>query len=74
MAYSVKNPQKRHLKQQKKGVKRMPRMSKRKQLEMSLFINEKGRIEYNRLCKACIHDCKQTHKAIIVACPKYKKR
>lgn len=49
----------------------MPRMSKKRRLEMSLFINSKGRIEFNKRCKACAHDCKQSHKAVIIACPKY---
>ena len=44
----------------------MPRMSKKKRLEMTMFINSKGRIEYNRLCKACSRDCKQSHRAIII--------
>jgi len=52
----------------------MPRMNQKRRLEMSLFINEKGRIQFNRLCKACIRDCKQSHKAIIVACPRYALR
>jgi len=49
-------------------------MSKTKRLEMSTFINSKGRIEFNRLCKACALDCKQSHKAIIIDCPKYTPR
>ena len=52
----------------------MPRMSKKRRLEMSMFINGKGRIEYNRLCKACAHDCKQSHKAIIIDCLKHTPR
>ena len=52
----------------------MPKMSKKKRLEMSMFINSKGRIEYNRLCKACAHDCKQSHKAIVIDCPKHTPR
>jgi len=52
----------------------MPRMSKKKRSEMSMFINNKGRIEYNRLCKACAYDCKQSHRAIIIDCPKYMPR
>ena len=52
----------------------MPRMSEKKRLEMSLFINTKGRIENNWLCKVCVHDCKQSHKAVIIACPKYTRR
>ena len=49
----------------------MPRMSKKKRLEMSFFINASGRIEYNRLCKACANGCKQSHKAVIISCPRY---
>jgi len=52
----------------------MSRMSKGKQLEMSMFINNKGRIEYNRLCKACSCGCKQSHRAIIIDCLKYMPR
>ena len=52
----------------------MPRMSKKKRSEMSMFINSKGRIEHNRLCKTCAQDCKQSHKAVIIDCPKYVQR
>ena len=52
----------------------MSRMSKRKWLEMSMFINSKGRVESNRLCKACAHDCKQSYRAIIIDCPKHMPR
>ena len=52
----------------------MPRMSQKKKLEMSFFINSKGRIEYNSLCRACVNDCKQSHKAIILSCPKFKSK
>ena len=52
----------------------MPRMSKKKRLEMNFFINAKGRIEYNRLCRACVNDCKQSHKAELVSCPQYKSK
>jgi len=46
-------------------------MGKKKRLEMSFFINSKGRIEYNRLCKACVKDCKQSHKAAVISCLRY---
>ena len=46
-------------------------MSNKKRIEMSMFINSKGRIECNRLCKACVYDCKQSYRAIIIDCPKY---
>ena len=44
-------------------------MSNKKRSEMSMFINSRGRIDYNRLCKACLHDCKQSYRAIIFDCP-----
>ncbi len=52
----------------------MPRMSKKKRLEMNFFINAKGRIEHNRLCRACVRTCKQSHKAELVSCPQYKSK
>ncbi len=52
----------------------MPRMSKKRRLEMSFFINSKGRIEHNRLCRACVNACKQSHRAIIVCCKFKSKR
>ena len=52
----------------------MPRMSQQRKLEMSFFINNKGRIEYNSLCRACVNACKQSHKAIILFCRKFKSK
>ena len=52
----------------------MPRISKKKQLEESFFINQKGRIEFNRLCRACVNACKQSHKAVILFCRNFKRR
>ena len=52
----------------------MPRMSKKKRLDMSLFINQKGRVEINRICRACKNGCKQSHKAQIIACRNYKSK
>lgn len=40
-------------------------------LEWSFFIGEHGRRKYNKKCNRCIHDCKQSFRAIIVECPKY---
>jgi len=48
--------------------------SNKRRLEMSMIINSKGRIEYNQLCKACAHDCKQSHRANIIDYPKYTPR
>lgn len=49
----------------------MPRMSEKMRHEMSLFINRHGKIEYNRQCVSCVHGCKQSHKAELLACPKF---
>ena len=50
----------------------MPRMSNKKRLEMSFFINDKGRLEFNRQCRACLNACKQSFRVIVVFCPIYK--
>ena len=52
----------------------MSRMSKKRKLEMSLFLNSRGRIENNLLCRACQNECKQSYRAVIIACPKYKSK
>ncbi len=49
----------------------MPRMSKKRKEEWSFFLNNRNRITYNELCRRCIHGCKQSFRATIVACPKY---
>jgi len=51
----------------------MSRMSKRKRLEMDFFINKRGRIEFNRLCRVCVNACKQSHKAIVIHCRRFKR-
>jgi len=50
----------------------MPSMSKKKRKEMEFFINDSNRIEHNKVCRACIHDCKQSHKTMVLACSRYK--
>lgn len=52
----------------------MSRMNKKKRFEMDFFLNRKGRIAFNRLCLACVHSCKQSHRAIVIICPKYKSK
>lgn len=48
----------------------MPRLSKKIKKEMAFFINPgTGKRQYNRQCRACIHDCKQSYRATIIACP-----
>ena len=49
----------------------MPRMSKKRRLELSFFLNELNRVTYNELCRKCQHDCKQSFRAVVIECPKY---
>ena len=49
----------------------MPRMSKKLKKELAFFLNERGRRNYNELCRKCQHECKQSFRAVIVACPRY---
>ena len=52
----------------------MPRLSKKMKLEWSFFIGPNGRRQYNILCRRCQYDCKQSFRAIIVQCPKYRSK
>ena len=49
----------------------MPRMSKSKKLEWSFFLNDRGRMAYNTLCRRCIYNCKQSFRAVVIECPFY---
>ena len=49
----------------------MPRMSKKKKEEWAFFLNDRGRITYNALCRRCVHDCKQSFRAMVIVCPHY---
>lgn len=49
----------------------MPRMSKKRKQELSLFLNERGRVEYNSLCRRCVHTCKQAYKVLVIECGRY---
>ena len=49
----------------------MPYMSQKRKKELSLFLNDAGRVEYNVLCHRCVHECKQPHKAMVVECRRY---
>ena len=49
----------------------MSRSKKWKQ-EWSFFLGENGRRQYNKICRKCIHSCKQSFRAGIVACPLYQ--
>ena len=52
----------------------MPRMSKRRKKELAFFLTDKGRVAYNRLCLKCTHDCKQSHRSVIIECQRFEKR
>ena len=49
----------------------MARMSNKRRLEWSFFLNDRSRITYNELCRKCQHECKQSFRAVVVDCPKY---
>ena len=44
---------------------------KKRKLELSFFLNERGRVTYNGLCRKCQRTCKQSFRAVIVDCPHY---
>ena len=43
-------------------------------LEWAFFLGENGRRQYNRLCKGCVHPCKQSFRAMVLSCPHYLSR
>lgn len=49
----------------------MPRMSKKRRLELAFFLNERNRVTYNELCRKYRHPCKQSFRAVVIECPKY---
>jgi len=40
--------------------------------EWAFFLGTNGRRQYNRVCKRCVHDCKQSFRAVLIACPRYR--
>lgn len=48
-------------------------MSKSKawKTEWAFFLGENGRRQYNRICKRCVHGCKQSFRADLIVCPRY---
>lgn len=53
----------------------MPRLSKKARREWNFFISPKtGRRTYNDRCRKCSNACKQSFKAVIVSCPKYRSK
>jgi len=45
--------------------------SKAWKTEWAFFLGENGRRQYNRVCKRCVHGCKQSFRADLIACPGY---
>ena len=52
----------------------MPRMSKREKEEWQFFLNDRGRLQHNEKCTGCSHECKQSFRAEIVSCSKYRSK
>ena len=48
--------------------------SKKWRLEWSFFLDGTGRRKYNKVCQGCAHDCKQSFRVVLVACPHYLSR
>ena len=49
----------------------MPRMAKKRKQELNFFLNDKGRVNYNVLCRRCVRSCKQSFRAAVVECRRY---
>ena len=45
--------------------------SKKWRLEWSFFLGENICCQYNKVCKSCVHPCKQSFRATLIACPHY---
>ena len=41
-------------------------------LEWAFFLGENGRRQYSRLCKGCVHPCKQSFRAVVLDCPHFQ--
>lgn len=44
----------------------MPRMTQKRKQELALFLNERGRVEYNSLCRRCVHNYKQAYRVLVI--------
>ena len=43
--------------------------SKKRHLEWTFFLDENGRRQYNKLCKGCVHPCKQSFGMMAIVLP-----
>lgn len=48
--------------------------SKKWRLEWAFFLGENSRRQYNRICRKCAHDCKQSFRVDLMACPHYSSK
>ncbi len=39
--------------------------------EWAFFLGENGRRQYNRICRRCVHGCKQSFRTDLIECPRY---
>lgn len=39
-----------------------------------VFFMDKGKLKFNEKCQGCVHSCKQSFRAVIVRCPKYREK
>ena len=46
----------------------------REKLYWSFFLDRGGCIRFNRICRKCIHSCKQSFRMIIIACPRFRRK
>lgn len=52
----------------------MPKMSRKRRPEWPFFLNDRNRIVCNALCRGCAHGCKQSFRAVVVLCPRYRSK
>ena len=57
--------------EQHEGGGNMPRMPKYLKNDWAIFLDDRCRRAYNKLCRRCEHDCKQSFRATIIQCPDY---
>ena len=53
-------------------IGRLMSRSKKRHLEWTFFLDENGRRQYNKLCKGCVHPCKQSFRAVVLDCPHFQ--
>ena len=51
----------------------MPKLTKKRKQELIIFLDSNDRICYNTLCLKCSLECKQSFRATVAKCPRFKK-